>query len=250
MTQPSGAAAGWYADPYGLPALRWWDGREWTSHIQPGATPTPPAAPLPFAFPAAGPTGDPVPGTHTSRPTGGPVPEAHTTGPVADRQPWPDATGPGSTRAGATPPGGGSRMGAHPGGGDPFRESAAGRDGGAAGPGELVAPSITAPSVAAFAPPGGYTMQPVDAVSEQLGYTTPATPEPPPPAATAPRNRAVIVGAISLVINPLLLCSVFAIMLGIRDLSRSRRIGTLAITLGVAGVLTHIAMAALLMHLP
>lgn len=26
---------GWYADPKGLPTLRWWDGRQWTSSISP-----------------------------------------------------------------------------------------------------------------------------------------------------------------------------------------------------------------------
>ncbi|NMO53674.1 DUF2510 domain-containing protein [Actinoplanes sp. TBRC 11911] len=31
--------AGWYADPSGQPAQRWWDGQAWTAHVQP----TPPA---------------------------------------------------------------------------------------------------------------------------------------------------------------------------------------------------------------
>lgn len=26
--------AGWYADPYGAAALRWWDGTRWTEHLQ------------------------------------------------------------------------------------------------------------------------------------------------------------------------------------------------------------------------
>jgi hypothetical protein len=24
---------GWYADPHGLAALRWWDGHGWTDHV-------------------------------------------------------------------------------------------------------------------------------------------------------------------------------------------------------------------------
>ncbi|MEU4563962.1 DUF2510 domain-containing protein [Actinoplanes sp. NPDC023936] len=182
--QPSGAPAGWYPDPHGLPALRWWDGREWTAHIQPGADVVPP-------------------GTHTSGPAGDPWPGAHTTVPAR-----------------------------------------------------------------AFIPAGGHTMQPVDAVSAQLGYTTPVTPHGPPlpdspdspvwpglplddadPRAGSAKNRAVIVGAVSLLINPLLLCSILAIVLGVRGLTDSRRTGTLAIVLGATGVLTHIAFVVLLNHL-
>lgn len=29
----SGTPAGWYEDPYGQAALRWWDGRAWTDHL-------------------------------------------------------------------------------------------------------------------------------------------------------------------------------------------------------------------------
>jgi hypothetical protein len=31
----SAAAAGWYPDPYGSPALRWWNGAAWTEHLAP-----------------------------------------------------------------------------------------------------------------------------------------------------------------------------------------------------------------------
>jgi hypothetical protein len=38
--------AGWYADPAGSPQLRWWDGTQWTDHLQaPAHTPAAPAAP-------------------------------------------------------------------------------------------------------------------------------------------------------------------------------------------------------------
>jgi DNA polymerase-3 subunit epsilon len=30
---PASAAAAWYADPYGVAQLRWWDGSTWTSHV-------------------------------------------------------------------------------------------------------------------------------------------------------------------------------------------------------------------------
>jgi Protein of unknown function (DUF2510) len=41
---PSGPPPGWYGDPGGTSALRWWDGRQWTEHTQPqpGAPPQPP----------------------------------------------------------------------------------------------------------------------------------------------------------------------------------------------------------------
>jgi hypothetical protein len=31
---PSTPAEGWYPDPSGAPALRWWDGAQWTAHVQ------------------------------------------------------------------------------------------------------------------------------------------------------------------------------------------------------------------------
>jgi hypothetical protein len=48
---------GWYADPSGLPAYRWWDGQAWTEHISSAQPPTPVAqqsffAPTPAPQPA------------------------------------------------------------------------------------------------------------------------------------------------------------------------------------------------------
>lgn len=31
---PQGPPAGWYADPQGQAAQRWWDGVRWTEHVQ------------------------------------------------------------------------------------------------------------------------------------------------------------------------------------------------------------------------
>jgi hypothetical protein len=64
-TQP----AGWYADPSGLPATRWWDGQQWTDHLQPGPAVLPPTAGLGGYFPQTAPSGPLVPGAHTVVPT-------------------------------------------------------------------------------------------------------------------------------------------------------------------------------------
>lgn len=68
MTTPA-KPAGWYADPSGLPATRWWDGRQWTDHLQPGAAVLPPTAGLGGYFPQAAPSGPMVPGAHTVVPS-------------------------------------------------------------------------------------------------------------------------------------------------------------------------------------
>ncbi|WP_436520775.1 DUF2510 domain-containing protein [Actinoplanes sp. HUAS TT8] len=68
MTSPA-QPAGWYADPSGLPATRWWDGRQWTDHLQPGAAVLPPTAGLGGYYPQAAPSGPLVPGAHTVVPS-------------------------------------------------------------------------------------------------------------------------------------------------------------------------------------
>jgi hypothetical protein len=201
MSSP--APAGWYADPSGLPALRWWDGQEWTSHVQPGAPATPPTT-ISAGWrggPATKPIGEPAPGPHTAETAGGEL----------------------------------------------FAPASA----------EITAPSVTTPAAPLPASPGygpgsAFMSQPVDAVSSQLGYTTPlpgATPVAPSSAASAASRRTVMVGAISLVVNPLLLCSLYAILMGVRELrgsapdSLAHRHGRLAIALGVGGVVTQIGYA-------
>ncbi|MEV6349508.1 DUF2510 domain-containing protein [Actinoplanes sp. NPDC051851] len=64
MTTPA-QPAGWYADPSGLPATRWWDGRAWTDHVQPGGAVRPPAGGLYGYYPTAAPSGPATPGPHT-----------------------------------------------------------------------------------------------------------------------------------------------------------------------------------------
>lgn len=194
--QPSPAApAGWYADPSGLPALRWWDGQEWTSHVQPGAVGAPPTT-ISAGWrggPATKPVGEPLPGAHTVE---SPTDLFAPTVPAAAEQGAAQPTGPGP------------------------------------------APSTT-------------LTQPVDAVSQQLGYASPA-PITPAPAAEPSARRAVLVGAIGLLINPLLLCSVYAILTGLRVLRSSpagRRGGLLAVGLGAGGVVTQAVLAALLVRL-
>ncbi|MEV6302831.1 DUF2510 domain-containing protein [Actinoplanes sp. NPDC051861] len=193
MTSPSAVPAGWYADPSGLPALRWWDGREWTSHVQPGAPAVPPTT-ISAGWrggPATKPVGDPSPGPHT--------PVLPTDDMYAPTAP------PAAVAEGAAQP--------------------------------------------AYSPSTAFLTQPVDSVSEQLGYASPA-PIPVSPAATRPQKRAVIVGAVSLLINPLLLCSLYAILMGLREIKSSapgspeRRDGTLAAALGATGILTQAAIAA------
>jgi Protein of unknown function (DUF2510) len=68
MTIPA-QPAGWYADPSGLPATRWWDGQQWTDHLQPGAAVLPPTAGLGGYFPQVAPSGPLVPGAHTVVPS-------------------------------------------------------------------------------------------------------------------------------------------------------------------------------------
>ena len=46
-----GLAAGWYDDPNGLPAQRWWDGEHWTSDVRPEGSPPAPSGAYPPAPP-------------------------------------------------------------------------------------------------------------------------------------------------------------------------------------------------------
>jgi hypothetical protein len=39
MTADEGVAPGWYQDPGGSPALRWWDGTQWTEYLSQPAAP-------------------------------------------------------------------------------------------------------------------------------------------------------------------------------------------------------------------
>jgi hypothetical protein len=53
-------AAGWYKDPAGSSALRWWDGTQWTNHLQQSAPPAPPQPPQPTAYQPVPPVYAPV----------------------------------------------------------------------------------------------------------------------------------------------------------------------------------------------
>jgi len=73
-TPSPGPPPGWYDDPGGAPALRWWDGRQWTGHSQP----------LPSALPEGT-------GRHRSPGTPGvmpPVPAAPAPRPAVRARTW------------------------------------------------------------------------------------------------------------------------------------------------------------------
>ena len=59
---------GWYADPGGQQLLRWWDGRAWTPHTQPGPEPQPGAD---SSGAGPGSVGQRQPSGHRSPPRGG-----------------------------------------------------------------------------------------------------------------------------------------------------------------------------------
>jgi hypothetical protein len=48
---PQGIAPGWYPDPNGLPAQRWWDGMAWTEQTAPVAGSAAPRPPSPYPGP-------------------------------------------------------------------------------------------------------------------------------------------------------------------------------------------------------
>jgi hypothetical protein len=163
MTQP----AGWYADPSGLPAQRWWDGRHWTDHVQPGGTPMPPPNGY---FPPVPPRGPAVPGPHTVSPDNPETTQLYATQPAGQQQ-----------------------------GGLPTLADAR--------------PAAPAPHPEVPAVP--YAMQPVDAVSAQLGFTArpaPAGPPPQPPAAPAPDWRRTA-GPVALALIAALVLALVAIIL-------------------------------------
>ena len=70
--------AGWYPDPWGQAAQRWWDGQQWTSHV---SGPTAPGAVAPPAAPTTG-AGAPQ-GPWTAGPAGPQGPGGTSTGPWA-----------------------------------------------------------------------------------------------------------------------------------------------------------------------
>jgi hypothetical protein len=51
----SAPTTGWYPDPSGSPALRWWDGSQWTHHVAPQNGPAPAVAPPSPTQPASAP---------------------------------------------------------------------------------------------------------------------------------------------------------------------------------------------------
>ena len=63
---PSGPPPGWYNDPGGEPALRWWDGNQWTQHTRPAWEPQHGTAPQPAG--AAAESTEPAPGRHAAAP--------------------------------------------------------------------------------------------------------------------------------------------------------------------------------------
>lgn len=42
LAPPTGLGAGWYPDQQNPALIRWYDGSQWTHHVQPAATPPPP----------------------------------------------------------------------------------------------------------------------------------------------------------------------------------------------------------------
>ncbi|GAA2877878.1 hypothetical protein Acy02nite_61890 [Actinoplanes cyaneus] len=124
MTIPA-QPAGWYADPSGLPATRWWDGQQWTDHLQPGAAVLPPTAGLGGYFPQVAPSGPLVPGAHTvvpSDPESAPLFATRSTGATGGLAGDRSGGGPAGDRSGGGPAGerrgGGVAGGGYPGGRD------------------------------------------------------------------------------------------------------------------------------------
>jgi hypothetical protein len=169
MTQP----AGWYGDPSGLPAQRWWDGRQWTDHVQPGGTPTPPPNGY---FPPVPPSGPAAPGPHTVAPDDPEQVPLYATQPPAAQ---PSAA-----------------------------QSAASRQ--HSGPHALPENRPAAPPPHPEVPAVPYSMPPVDAVARQTAFSIAVSPEPDSERAAGWRR---IAGPVSLALIAALVLALVAIIL-------------------------------------
>jgi hypothetical protein len=189
MTQP----AGWYGDPSGLPAQRWWDGRQWTDHVQPGGTPTPPPNGY---FPPIPPSGPAAPGPHTVAPDD---PEQV---PLYATQP--PATQPSAAQSPAAQPSAAQSPAAQPSAAQP----AASRQ--HSGPHALPENRPAAPPPHPEVPAVPYSMPPVDAVARQTAFSIAVSPEPDSERAAGWRR---IAGPVSLALIAALVLALVAIIL-------------------------------------
>jgi hypothetical protein len=189
MTQP----AGWYGDPSGLPAQRWWDGRQWTDHVQPGGTPTPPPNGY---FPPIPPSGPAAPGPHTVAPDDPEQVPLYATQPPA-AQPS-AAQSPGAQPSAAQSPA------AQPSAAQP----AASRQ--HSGPHALPENRPAAPPPHPEVPAVPYSMPPVDAVARQTAFSIAVSPEPDSERAAGWRR---IAGPVSLALIAALVLALVAIIL-------------------------------------
>jgi hypothetical protein len=179
MTQP----AGWYGDPSGLPAQRWWDGRQWTDHVQPGGTPTPPPNGY---FPPIPPSGPAAPGPHTVAPDDPEQVPLYATQPPAAQ--------PSAAQSPAAQPS--------------AAQPAASRQ--HSGPHALPENRPAAPPPHPEVPAVPYSMPPVDAVARQTAFSIAVSPEPDSERAAGWRR---IAGPVSLALIAALVLALVAIIL-------------------------------------
>jgi hypothetical protein len=189
MTQP----AGWYGDPSGLPAQRWWDGRQWTDHVQPGGTPTPPPNGY---FPPVPPSGPAAPGPHTVAPDDPEQVPLYATQPPAAQ---PSAAQPSAAQPSAAQPSAAQPSAAQP---------AASRQ--HSGPHALPENRPAAPPPHPEVPAVPYSMPPVDAVARQTAFSIAVSPEPDSERAAGWRR---IAGPVSLALIAALVLALVAIIL-------------------------------------